>query len=239
MTTLESEDFDHPKSQTSEAVGIDEDVSPAGKIEKVCWRFAESTVVETRRPSIKGAVEIEVMPSVSKLGNACRPENKGTRISIPVNESHFVGKKGPYLFFDSADSFGQSLGFSVFFLEQSINRSSLNVRKIFEGQRVISKDFKIKSQGSNVEIDFWHIWPNQLSGECLKKLKNDEGCWTQFLKNQGLTDEKTMVTKCSNENLKSEAISFQVGIPAKLFLTIEGTSSLSILNEKALCLEAP
>lgn len=234
----EMEGFDRAHTKTSKIMGIDEDVSPSGQIEKVCWHYPDITIAETRRPSIKGAQELEIFLPPTSKEHACSSSQYRHRVFVPAEESHYKGKIGPFLFLESADAVGQTTVFSIYYVDRLFSESTLRIKNVFTGMRVFSNAFKLTRVGPNVEIDFWLVWPSPLSGDCFDEMKTDERCWARYVRDQGVDGTAVHVQMCSAGNTNSGALSYHVGVPAKLFLGKNGTTNLSI-GEKAVCLQIP
>jgi hypothetical protein len=113
------------------------------------------------------------------------------KLSDLSGEYYFVGAKGGYLFFESADSFGDQLDFQI--------RSAVNGKKLFSSTRNDSEGFSLTSNKNNVvSVTFFKA----LKVSC-PLAQEGPSCWQKILKENEIPTTVKLVEPDCESSFKS------------------------------------
>ncbi len=162
-------EYDEPQTQSKVSLGKSQDAD--GQVELECWNYKSYAIAQVNDPAIKGAKEIFLRFNKVK-SDICAPHFSGKEINLSElsGEYYFQGAKGKYLFFGSADSFGDQLAFQIRFSE--------NGKKLLSSTRNDDKSFLLASQKNNNVSLSYHL---SLKVSC-SLAKEGRSCWQRILK---------------------------------------------------------
>jgi hypothetical protein len=186
-------EFDEPQSQNKVSLGKSQDSD--GQVEFECWNYKSYAIAQVNDPAIKGAKEIILRFNKTK-SDICAPDFSGKEINLSdlSGEYYFQGAKGKYLFFESADSFGDQLAFQIRFSESG--------KKILSSTRNDGKSFLMVSQkNNNVSLSYHQA----LKVSC-SLAKEGHSCWQRILKeNRVPSSLKLSAPDCKNSFEKGKS----------------------------------
>ncbi|GMU61544.1 MAG: hypothetical protein AMXMBFR34_33070 [Myxococcaceae bacterium] len=221
--------LEKPKKAQTGKLGKSE-LAPGGTITVKCFDAGAVMVVEVNDPGLKGAADAWLKRKQGDVLPPCDANDAdATRLDGVIGFGHVLGKKGDFLFAQSADGFGDRVGLRVF----SLPSGAL----VLDVERSVQKPASLHAEGDSL----WLRFHEAVVATCDPIGDNAERCWQEVRDSAKVpADLKLTPPPCDKHHKQLEATpgSSQLAIPVEVELKAPKKSKRFRAGE-ATCSVAP